>query len=57
MPKLFEVIWAAYGDKCIHVEPVEAVTKTQATGIIRWRELKNGIEIKDITAKEIKEVA
>ncbi len=53
MPKLFEVTWTAMGSKCVNVETVEAVTKMQANGIIRWRELANGTEIKDITVKEV----
>ena len=53
MPKLFEVTWIAMGSKCVNVETVEACTKMQADGIIRWRELANGTEIKDITVKEV----
>lgn len=53
MPKLFEVTWTAMGNKCVHVETVQAVTKMQAQSIIRWRELANQTEIKDMTVKEL----
>lgn len=48
----YQVTWTAMGSKCINVETVEAVTKMQADGIIRWRELKNGNQVKDVIKME-----
>lgn len=51
--KIWQVTWTAYDDKCEHEETIQATTKTEAKSIIRWRELANQTEIKDITVKEV----
>lgn len=53
----YQLTWIAMGSKCVNVETVEAFTRMQADGIIRWRELKNGNQVKDVIEVKLEEMA